>query len=272
MGGRGSRRRRWLVGVVVGWIVVVAGLGAWSVRRDRATVAEQRDIRVAVGDLQRTTGILFAAASGNGRVAVLGSLQLVDGCRITPVRSGTVAGRDVTLYVQDGDARGALEAIAAGLPGGYGAHVIDGRGGTRLGLHADAGNFIGIDGTAEATARVLTLRVSSGCRPSAATVDRADPAAGAPPAVLGTVVDRLGPSGGAPGVQAVACPDGGVAATYTVDGVAMPPDLDSRLRTISAGSQIVRDDTSAWAYRTGNDSVVVVPAGKLLRVSVSTTC
>jgi hypothetical protein len=235
-------------------------------------VPEQRDIRVGVADLQRTSGVLFAAALGDGRVAVLGGLDLEQRCRITPVRSGTLAGRDVTLYVRDGDARNVLDAVAAGLPSGYGAHVVDARGGTRLGLHADAGNFIGIDGTAEATAKVVTLRVSTGCRPDNGSVDRADPAAGPVPAALANVLDGLGASTGARSVQAVACPDGGVAATYIVDGVAMPDDLNGRLRQISAGAQLVRDDASAWAYRTGNESVAVVPDEQKLRVSVSVGC
>jgi hypothetical protein len=258
--------------VVVAWIVAVVALGVWSVRRDRATVPEQRDIRAGVADLQRTSGVLFAAALGDGRVAVLGALDLEQGCRITPVRSGTLASRDVTLYVREGDARTVLDAVAAGLPSGYAARVADVRGGTRLGLHADAGNFIGIDGTAQASAKVLTLRVSTGCRPDNGSVDRSDPAAGAAPAVLGKVLDGLGASTGARSVQAVACPDGGVAATYFVDDVAMPRDLSGRLRKISAGAQLVRDDASAWAFGSGNESVAVVPDEQKLRISVSVGC
>jgi hypothetical protein len=260
--------------VVVAWIVVVAGLGWWSVRRDRATVPDQRDIAVAVDDLRRATGALFAAAGGDERAAVLGPLELVRDCRITPVRRGMIANRDVTVHVHAGEALAALDAIAAGLPADYRAYVAERRGGTRLAFYADAGNFVGIDSDAESTARVVTLRVTTGCRPRGdAEPDRADPVAGAAPRVLDTVVAGLGGAASAPtSVQAVACPDGGVAATYSVDGMAAPADLAARMRVVSAGASVVRDDAAAWAYRAGDDAVVVVPDGQRLRVSVSAGC
>jgi hypothetical protein len=254
-------------------MVVVAGLGVWSVRRDPATVADQRDIVVAVDDLQRVAGVLYAAAGGDGRAVVLGGLNILPGCSITAVRPGVTANRDVTVYVRPGEARAVLEDIAVGLPGEFRAGVIDLKAGTRLSLHADAGNFVGIDSEAEATATVLTVRVSTGCRPRDEDwPDRADPAAGAAPGVLSTVVGALGGPAPQPIVQAVACPDGGSAGTYTALGVATPADLGERMRAVSAGGQLLRQDASAWAYRTGDVSVVVVPDEKHLRISVSTAC
>jgi len=69
----------------------------------------------------------------------------------------------------------------------------------------------------------------------------------------------------------VACPDGGVAASYTVD-VPPPSDLASRMRTVSAGAAIVRSDDAAWAYRKNGVSVVVVPDGEQLRVTAGSGC
>jgi hypothetical protein len=267
----GPRKRRWwLVGLVVAWIAVLGGLSVWSVRHEKATVPEQRDIADAVPELQQAAGVLVSAADGDGRALVLGELELIGNCRITPVRSGVVAARDLTVYVRDGEARTALEAIADGLPPGYRAELASDKGGTRLGLHADAGNFIGIDGNVDATAKVLTLRLSSGCRPGNDRIPgETDPAAGAPPAAFAAVLAALGGDAAAsPEVQAVNRPDGGVAASWSVE-VDEPADLARRLRTVSAGATLLRSDASAWAYRTGDTSVVVVPDGTNVRVTVT---
>jgi len=267
-----KKRRRWLVGLVVGWMVVVVVVGSWSVWHSPATVPEQRDIAQAVPELQQAAGVAYAAADGEGRVVVLGALELIGDCRITPLRHGFVAARDLTVYVREGDARAMLDAIAGALPEAYGAEVSESRGGTRLGMHADAGNFIGIDTAVDATAKAITLRLTSGCRPGpASAVDKREPAAAAAPAELATVLTGLGARQPAPQVRAVACPDGGVAASYAVE-VPPPADLAARMRTVSAGAAIVRSDDAAWAYRKNGVSVVVVPDGERLRVTAGSGC
>lgn len=265
-------RRRWLIGLVVAWIIAVAGLAAWSVRRDPATVPEQRTIAQAVPALQRATGAVFAAAGGSGRAVVLGELSFSEECRVTPVRDGLVGARDVTVYVRTGEARAGLEAIAAGLPATYRADVAVSRAGTRFSLHADAGNFIGIDADADADAREVTVRASTGCRPDGSGDPApADPAPGPPPAVLEAVLRELGAtSSGPPATRAVPCPAGDVAGTYIVDGVSADPT--AALRSLGAGASVVRDDDSVRAYRAGTDSVVVVPDGRRWRLSVSAPC
>jgi len=267
-----KKRRRWLVGLVVGWMVVVVVVGSWSVWHSPATVPEQRDIAQAVPELQQAAGVAYAAADGEGRVVVLGALELIGDCRITPLRHGFVAARDLTVYVREGDARAMLDAIAGALPEAYGAEVSESRGGTRLGMHADAGNFIGIDTAVDATAKAITLRLTSGCRPGpASAVDKREPAAAAAPAELATVLTGLGARQPAPQVRAVACPDGGVAASYAVEEPP-PADLAARMRTVSAGAAIVRSDDAAWAYRKNGVSVVVVPDGEQLRVTAGSGC
>src|SRR5215213_6764787 len=92
------RRRWWLVGLVVVWILVVAGLGFWSVRHDPPTVPEQRDIAQALPVLERSTcALLPAATARTDRAVVLGELRARD-CTITPLRPGVDATRDVTIY------------------------------------------------------------------------------------------------------------------------------------------------------------------------------
>jgi hypothetical protein len=269
----GSRaRRRWLIAVALAWIVVVAGLAYWSVDHDPATVPEQRTIAQALPDLQRAAGVVFAAAGGPGRAVVLGELEFTTDCRLTPVRPGVVAVRDVTVHVRTGAERTSLEAISAGLPASYRSDVAVGRGGTRFTLHADAGDFIGIDADGAVGAPTLTLRLSTDCRPGRATEsERADPPAGPAPAALGRALLALGVKtpavGDAVETQTVTCPSGAVAGTYTVDGVPL-----SAAKPQQEADDLVRSDPDGRAYRTGTDSVVVVRDGQHLRVAVSTAC
>ena len=270
------RRRWWLYGIVAAWIVVVAVLAVWSVGNEPATVPEQRDIGRAVPDLQRATGVVYAAASGPGRAVVLDELAFVEDCRVTPLRSGLVATREMTLHVGAGKATEALDDVVAALPADYRAEVAESRGGTRLSLFADAGDFIAVEATAEATSQVLNLRLSTGCRPRSGSPNRADPSAAPPPPLLGRVLTALaGASAGgdpSPAVRAVACPGGGVAASYVVAGVPGPRDLAAALRAVSEDAEVVRADAATRAYRVGDESVVVTPEGGRLRVSVSTPC
>src|ERR1700749_2827800 len=105
------RRPRFLiVAIVAAWIVVLGALGFWAVRHDPPTVPEQRNIAQAVPVLQSATGRLLAAAQGPGRAVKLGDLQLTRGCRITPVRAGVEATRDVALYIPADQATAALSA------------------------------------------------------------------------------------------------------------------------------------------------------------------
>ena len=302
-----SGRRRSLIAVVVAWLVVVVGLAVWSVRRDPATVPEQRSIAQALPQLQRAVGVVFAAAGGSGRAVLLGDLKVSHDCQITPVRAGVTATRDVVVYVRTGEVRAGIEAIAAALPKSYRASLAIGRGGTDYALHADAGNFIGVDADLDSGEHALALVVSSGCRPPVSgEPDRSDPATGPAPAALGAVLAALGaprtpsgsaglgapsvstPPGGAPSpvvpsglgggtppgvtVEAVACPRGGTAGTYTVDGVAAPADLGGSLQGVLTGTSVISSGPGAWAYRMGSDSVVVQVDGKRLRVSASTAC
>ncbi len=270
--GSSQRRRWWLAGLVGVWIVILGGLAIWSVGNAAPTVPEQRDIAQAVPELQKAAGVVFAAAAGPGRAVVLGKLAVVEGCRITAVRDGAVAARDIAVHVRAGEARVAVEAIAAELPASYAADVAVGRAGTEVSLHADAGSFIGIDADAKTAAEVVTIRVSTGCRPLGAdeAEPAADPSAGPEPDALAAVLARLGASSGETvDVSAVACPAGGVAGTYVVDDVAAPVDPARRLSGVPGA---VRSGPDVWAYRTGSDSVVVVRDDSRLRVEVSTDC
>jgi hypothetical protein len=269
-----KRRRWWLVGLVSVWIVVVAALGWYSVRKDPATVPEQRDIAEALPVLERATGAMLAAAtSGTDRAVVLGELRVARDCSVTPVRRGVEATRDVTVYVPADRALKVLEEIAAALPDDWHAEAGDSSGGRRVGLHADAGGFVGIDAAADGDTQVFQLRASTGCRPTAdgADLSPADVPAASMPASLTAALAALGGSGPAK-VREVACPDGGFGRTYTVDGVRAPKDLGRSLQDVIQGATVVRAEPAGWAYHTGTDSVVIVRDGSTVRVSATTAC
>ena len=265
------RRRPWLIGLVAAWIAVVAALGWWSVRHDPPTVPEQRDIAAALPVLQQATGaLLAAAAAGDDRAVVLGDLRVSRDCSLTPVRPGVEATRDVTVHVRADRALAALEEIAAALPADYRAEAGASSGGRRVGLQADAGGFVAIDAAADAGTQAVQVTVSTGCRPGADLSPAPAPVAESP-AALRAVLGALGGSG-QPRVGEVACPDGGVARSYTVDGVPAPRDLGRGLQGVVAGATVVRAEPGAWAWRAGADSVVVLRAGESVRVGVTTGC
>ncbi len=268
-----GKRRWWLIVLVGSWIVLLTVLAVWSVGHEKSSVPEQRDIGLAVTDLQRAAGVVFAAATGPERAVVLGELEFMQDCRITPVRSGLVAARNVTVYVSEGGAVAAIDAIAAALPDDYEVDAGPSRGGTRVSMHADAGDFIGIDTNAPSATQTLTLRLTTGCRPSVGdgTPDGADPSTATPP-LLGDVLTALGAQPADPAPQTVACPAGGPAGSYTVAGVPEPQNLATSLRTLSGGTAVIRTDADVRAFRSGTSSVIVAPDADRLRVTVTTAC
>jgi hypothetical protein len=145
-----------------------------------------------------------------------------------------------------------------------------------VGLQADAGGFVAIDAAADAGAQVLTLRAYTGCRPvgDASTAEPSEPPAAltAAPAALRTALDALGASSTGARVREVACPGGGVARAYTVDGVPAPGDLGRSLTPAVRGATVVRAESAGWAYRTGGDSVVITRVDAALRVTATTSC
>ena len=188
---RPDRRRRWLVWAVGAWVLVLVGAIFWSARNDPATVPEQRDIGHALPELRRATGALVAAAQDERWVLRLGEPRLED-CSLNPAWTGRRAGRELTLYVPEGEARTALDGIVAGLPAEYRAGLTKTRGNTQLSLYADAGGFIAIESEAKSTDQVLTVRLDSGCRPPTGRVEAADPPAGAAPEILAGTLAALG--------------------------------------------------------------------------------
>ncbi|MFG1605700.1 hypothetical protein [Actinoplanes sp. NPDC049265] len=266
-------RRPGLIAVVVAWILVVAGLGLWSVWHDPPTVPEQRDIAAAMPVLQEAAGAVFAAASdGRDRAAEIDDVRVRRGCRVTPVRSGVEATRTVTVYVRGDGALPVLEAIAAALPAGYHARADASTTGRRVGLEADAGGYVAIDARAEASSQVVPIEVSTGCRPDG-DLELESPSLVKPPAQLVAALRALGQDeAAAAGSSTVSCPSGGSGRTYTVDGVPPPRDLGVALQPVVGGASVVRAEPSGWAYLIDGVAVAVVKQGSTLRLSVTEPC
>ncbi|HEU4349689.1 MAG TPA: hypothetical protein VFR35_18080 [Actinoplanes sp.] len=268
----GTKRRWWLTGLVTAWIAVVAASGWWSARNDPPTVPEQRTIAEALPVLERAAGALMAAAIGDDRAVTLGALRVSRDCRVTPIRDGIEAVREVTVYLPAGRALPLLKEIAAALPADFRAEAGASSGGRRVGLHADAGGFVSIDAGVDAGTQVVQIGASTGCRPLAGGVNLSptDPPAAAPP----PLARALAAVGGVGQVRMreVACPDGGAARTYTVDGVRAPRDLGRSLQPVVEGATVVRAEPAGWAYLVGGDSVVIIKDGDTLRVEATTAC
>lgn len=259
------QRRWWTWAVVAAWAVVLAGAVFWSVRNDPPTVPEQRDIGQALTALRGATGAVVEAVQDERWVLRIGELEIGE-CAITPVRDGLEAGRSVTLYVAEGEARAALTGVAEALPESFGAGVVASRGATRLSFFADAGDYIAIEATAHATDQVLTLRASTGCRPVVDDLDRSDPAAGPVPEVPEVLT-------GAVESRAVTCPGGGTAATFVAETPAQEaPGAGTDADRVPEGVELVWMEPGGLAYRRGSESVVVTTGGERTWTSVTTGC
>jgi hypothetical protein len=259
---------------VVAWALVLAGFAVWSVRHDPPTVPEQRDIAQALPVLQRATGAVLAAADAADRVVTLGELSFDQDCALTPVRDGVEATREITVRIRDGVLPATLDAIARALPADYAAAVRKNTAGTRYGLRADAGEFVGVDVSTDADATVFTLLVSTGCRPLADGVDLAPapvPATGAPAEFTAAVRALKATTADATSSE-VACPGGRTARTVTADDLPAPADLERALRSLVTGALVVQADPESWAYRSGDVSVVVSDSEGSARVAATTGC
>ncbi|MDT4991525.1 MAG: hypothetical protein QOH97_1417 [Actinoplanes sp.] len=266
--------RWWLVALTVAWVVALAVAAVWSIRHDPPSVADQRSVKQALPYLERAAAALVDAADGDGRAVVLGDLRFSTGCRITPVRSGVQAIRDVTLHLRADQVGSAFDAIADGLPDPFHARVAHSPTGSRHDLYADAGGFVAIDGTARATDTVVTLRASTGCRPRADDVDPhpADPPASNTPGAYGDVVLRLGVGVAGSTVRSVGCANGGIASTIVSAAFPEPADLGRILLATVPSADVVQADPHDWAYRAAGLSIVVSGDAGTARVFATSAC
>lgn len=270
-----SPGRRWgrlLLAGALGWAVLLAAVTWLSVREDRPTVREQRNLAQAAPVVDRTAGALLAA-TGPDVVAELMPAQLDRGCRVTPFLDGAVLKRRVTVRTGEADAEALLTLIAERLPADYRAGVRRTDEGIRL--RADAGEFVAVRGRQPGPG-LIELLVDTGCRPVPDDFGSGDPA-GPDQAVeqeLGRVLTALGrPAPDVPGWVTVPCPGGRPGGTASAAGPGTPPGPPgAALRPLPAGAAVVVDTPEVYAYRSGPLGVTVALTGEQTRVSVTRAC
>jgi hypothetical protein len=271
------QRRWWLIGIVTAWVAVLAGVALWSVRHDPPTVPEQRDIAQALPVLEQAAGAVLIAADSPERVVEVGALRMSRDCAVTPVRQGVEASRDIVVHVRADQASAALEAIAGLLPRGYQAEVTRIQDRPQYVLRADAGQFVAVRAVADADATVLTVRLTTGCRPPAPSAAASASAEGsAAPSAPGALAAALRALGAQPGTavtnQVLGCAGGGAAITYVAGGLTAPADLGRAVQPLLDGATVVQADPHQWAYRVGAVSMVVAEADGHVRIAATTPC
>ncbi|WP_422772033.1 hypothetical protein ACN28C_02710 [Plantactinospora sp. WMMC1484] len=264
-------RRRWLLGALAGWAALLLVLTLVSVRRDDPTVREQRSIEQAGPVVDRALGELVAAAGPD--VAVELVPRVPDECELTVLREGAMLDATLLVRAPEADLPALLDRIAQRLPAAYRAGVRHSADGSAQVLRADAGEFVAIEG-GQAGPGVLTLTVSTGCRPVSGGSDRRavpsmPPVEPDPLRVLGA----LGATEPTP-VELVAagCPGRGRAWTAYAIGRGSPAGPPGALLPRPAGAVVIADTTELYAYRSGPVSVVVESGDGRVRVATTTSC
>lgn len=256
---------------MAGWAVLLLVLAYASVRRDPATVREQRDAGRALPVLDAAVGHLVAAA-GPDAVVEVAAPRVDRGCRVSVVRDGTALTGVVTLRTTADGGPALLEELAGRLPTGYHAEIgPDDEGNSDAVLRADAGEFVAVTGRVTAPG-VVELTAASGCRPTPAgfTVGGSSPA-GPADAQTARVTTALGVPSGAPADQVVApCPGGGQVRTVRVLGRGTPGSLHRA--GPPAGGTVVVDQPDLYAWRAGRLSVLVRQTDGGYQVTVTTGC
>ena len=259
--------RRWIITAAVLWALVVAGLGYWSLRHDRATAREQTTIAAALPVVD--TAIADAVASldpATSVTAVSGYTRVGRTCSVTAAREGTRYERFLLGFVKDGTEPAVLDAVRKGLPERYKATLA------KNVLDADAGNFVRVQGGVLGGGR-LRISADTGCRVQDDRVDEGSPApAAADKAPVQAVLDTLRLTAESWESHRVKCASGD-GALWTVEASTAartaPETLPESLRPAS-GLVLGRPD--AVAYRSGPAAVSVRKASDHLVITSTTGC
>ncbi|MET7706528.1 hypothetical protein [Micromonospora sp. NPDC005413] len=261
--------RRWLLAATAAWAVLLGVLTWTSVRDDPPTVREQRSLDQAGPVVDRAVGELARAAGATGLLE-LGPARIASGCRVTPLADGARLRREVGVLAPTGTERAVLAGIAERLPASWRAEVGPGLDGPVL--HADAGEFVAVEGRPTVDGRVRLI-VDTGCRPLGSGYTPAPAAAAGPEAAALTAALRsLGrPSDDAPELVTVACPGGGVARTArSADGPGPAPSV-AALAAL-AGDAPLLDSPPVYAYRTGPVTVLAELSPDATRLAATVGC
>jgi hypothetical protein len=265
-----SRPRRWIVVLVVGWAVLLAGAGVWGVVRGEATAREQTTVAETRPVVDRLMAEVASAASADGLAVVsVSAFERVDTCSVTVFRDGAHYRRTVTALVAPGTEQALLDRVAARLPAAYGATV---RPGAVPRLYADGGFFVAVTGTVGEPGRVAFVADTGQCR-TVGDVSSAASRPGTPGGPGQRVLERLRAKEAQWTVHEVLCPGGG--ALTTVEAVVAagtdPGSLDEALHGTVTRTPVVAT-AELFAYRDGDTGVAVRFDGPRAVVTATTPC
>ncbi|MGC4748839.1 hypothetical protein ACLQ28_24755 [Micromonospora sp. DT201] len=261
--------RRWLLAATAAWAVLLALLTWTSVRNDPPTVREQRTLDQAGPVVDRAVGEL-ARAVGAAGLLELGPARIASGCRVTPFADGARLRREVGALAPTGTEQAVLVGIAERLPASWRAGVGPGLDGPEL--HADAGEFVAVEGRPTVDGRVRLI-VDTGCRPVGSGYTAAPATAAGPEAAALTVaLGALGrPGDAAPELVTAPCPGGGLARTARSAGGADPASSTEALAPL-AGDAPLLDKPPVYAYRTGPVTVLAELSPDATRLAATVGC
>lgn len=145
-----------MIGLVVGWAVVLLAGAVWSAFRDPATVIEQSSLAEGRQALDLAVATLVEAAAP--ATAEVQPYQ-VTRCQINFARRGTEVDQTVVLTVPAGQEPTLLDRLVAQVPAQWEAHHSASNRFT-----ADAGDFVAVRGEITEPGEVR-LTAGTGCRP-----------------------------------------------------------------------------------------------------------
>ncbi|MEU4472294.1 hypothetical protein [Micromonospora sp. NPDC023888] len=255
------------------WAVLLAALTWTSVRTDPPTVREQRSLNQAGPVVDRAVGEL-ARAAGAAALLELSPPRIAAGCRVTPFAEGARLRREISVLAPAGTEQAVLADIADRLPARWRAGVGSGLDGPEL--HADAGEFVAVEGRPTVDGRLL-LFVDTGCRPvgsgyQPARSTVAGPEAAALTAALTAALAALGrPGDAAPEPVTAPCPGGGSARTVWSAGGPGPAASPDALAPLADNAPLL-DKPPVYAYRTGPVTVLADLAPDDTRLAATVGC
>ena len=263
------RPRRWIVAVVVIWSVLLVSFGLWGVLHTQVTDREQTTVAQALPTVDRAAATVASASTVDGQAVVaVSDLTSAGRCKVTAFRSGARYQRVVTVLVQPGTEDALIRRVAARLPENY--HALVSRR-SPLTMSADAGLFVGIDGTTSGPGVVRFVVDTGDCRsagniPASSTV--VTPGSDAP---VREVLTRLGVDA-TPHRYAVPCAGGGQLSTVEAFAGGGPPGpYEAKLAGIPGVQPVVTADT-LYAYIVDGTQIAVRQVDNGVDVTATVLC
>lgn len=256
-------KRSILLPVTLVWLLVLMGLGYWSLRHGKATVKEQTTITSALPTVNAALGRIAGLLDPAQQVPVLGGYDRIGTtCNVTDVRSGQKYQRELDVYVAPGTEVALLARVRAQLPAGWKATLAGHQ------LDADAGDFVAVHGMLT-TPGQITFTADTGCRPAPHPVVENTPPGDR--TAVQSLLSVLHSTGTGWATHQLTCPSGGTLRTVSALAASPPGSVQAALR--SQPGTVVLADGQRWAAGTGGRSgLVAVEQDSQLQVASTVLC